>query len=417
MLAASSDFDVSPLRLNYRAISKTMLRAFVPRETIAGESRVAATPETIEKLIGLGLSVTVEAGAGAGAHIDDEAFSASGATLVEEASAAWGEADLVLTVRGADQEQAQRLKQGAILIGLLSPADAAPTAALLAQRQVTSLALELLPRVTRAQSMDALSSQASIAGYKAVLLAAGRLAKYFPLLMTAAGTVKPARVVVMGAGVAGLQAIATAKRLGAVVEVSDIRPAVEEEIKSLGGRFIELPMVESGEGKGGYAKQMGEDFLVRQREIVQKHLAAADVAITTAQIPGRKAPTLITREMVESMRRGAVIVDLAVEQGGNCELSRLDEEVVHQGVLILGPRNLAATMAEDASNLYARNILAVLREMVKVGAEGAENTENTVEIDPENDVLVPMLWTHGGEVTHGPTAEKLAASGAAAQGD
>lgn len=384
-----------------------MLQSFVPRETIAGELRVAATPETVEKLIALGLKVTIEAGAGAGANIDDEAFVAKGATLASDPALAWSEADLVLTVRGVDHEQAGRLRQGATLIGLLSPSEEAETAALLAQRQVTSLALELLPRVSRAQTMDALSSQASIAGYKAVLLAAGRLAKYFPLLMTAAGTVKPARVVVMGAGVAGLQAIATAKRLGAVVEVSDIRPAVEEEVKSLGGRFIELPMVESGEGKGGYAKQMGEDFLIRQREIVQKHLAAADVAITTAQIPGRKAPTLITREMVESMRRGAVIVDLAVEQGGNCELSRVGEEVVHHGVVILGPANLAATMAEDASKLYARNILAVLGEMVK---------EGKIVIDPENDVVAPMLWTHGGEVTHGPTAERLTQATTAGMG-
>jgi NAD(P) transhydrogenase subunit alpha len=223
--------------------------------------------------------------------------------------------------------------------------------------------------------------------------------------MTAAGTVKPARVVVMGAGVAGLQAVATARRLGAVVEVSDIRPAVAEEVHSLGGRFIELPMQESGAGQGGYAKQMGEDFLRRQREIVQKHLAAADVAITTAQIPGRRAPTLITREMVEAMRRGAIIIDLAAEQGGNCELTRLGEEVEHQGVTILGPANLAATLSEDASALYARNLLALTRAMVSDGK---------IEIDPADEVLGPTLWTHGGAVVHAPTAERLGLAAPAA---
>jgi NAD(P) transhydrogenase subunit alpha len=258
--------------------------------------------------------------------------------------------------------------------------------------------MELVPRITRAQSMDALSSQASIAGYKAVLLAASRLRKYFPLLMTAAGTVAPARVVVMGAGVAGLQAIATARRLGAVVEVSDIRPAVKEEVESLGGRFIELPMEESGEGEGGYAKQMTEDFLRRQREIVAKRVAASDVVITTALVPGKKAPTLVTQEMVESMHPGSVIVDLAVEQGGNCVLSKADEEVVHDDVLILGPANLASQMPADASTLYARNVLALLQLTLSDGA---------VVVDTDDEVIAGTLVTHGGEVVHPPTAQQL----------
>jgi NAD(P) transhydrogenase subunit alpha len=231
-----------------------------------------------------------------------------------------------------------------------------------------------------------------------VLLAAGRLPKYFPLLMTAAGTIPPAKVVVMGAGVAGLQAIATAKRLGAQVEVSDIRPAVKEQVESLGGKFIELPMEESGEGAGGYAKEMGEDFLRRQREIVARHLAACDAVITTALVPGKKAPTLVTAEMVKGMRPGSVIVDLAVAQGGNCELSKQDEEVVEHGVLILGPSNLAAEMPHDASTLYARNVHNLVKEMV---AEG----ELTLDLDDE--IIDGALLTHGGEVRHAPTSEML----------
>jgi NAD(P) transhydrogenase subunit alpha len=249
--------------------------------------------------------------------------------------------------------------------------------------------------------MDALSSQASIGGYKAVLLAAWRLPKYFPLLMTAAGTIKPSRVVVMGAGVAGLQAIATAKRLGAVVEVSDIRPAVKEQVESLGGKFIELPQAESGEGQGGYAREMGEDFLRRQREIVQRHLSQADAVITTALVPGRPAPRLVTAEMVRAMRPGSIIIDLAVEQGGNCELSQADREVVENGVLILGPSNLPATMPHDASLLFARNAFALLQLLL--------DKEGKLTINTEDEVVAGALLTHVGRLLHQPTAERLAA--------
>jgi NAD(P) transhydrogenase subunit alpha len=251
--------------------------------------------------------------------------------------------------------------------------------------------------------MDALSSQASIGGYKAVLLAAWRLPKYLPLLMTAAGTIKPARVVVMGAGVAGLQAIATAKRLGAVVEVSDVRPAVKEQVESLGGKFIELPLAESGEGQGGYAREMGEDFLRRQREIVQRHLAAADAVITTALVPGKPAPRLVTAEMVRAMRPGSVIVDLAVEQGGNCELSQADSEVVENGVVILGPSNLPAAMPHDASLLYARNLLSLLQLVI--------DKEGKVAPDLGDEILAGAILTHGGKVLHKPTAEQLELQG------
>jgi len=377
-----------------------MAKVFIPRERRPGETRVAATPETVRRMAKLGLEPLVEAGAGEASLFRDADFEAAGARLVADAAEAWKTADVVLKVAPPEAtNEAGRLKPGAVLIGFLAPHRELEMVRLLAAGGVTSFALELLPRVTRAQPMDALSSQASIGGYKAVLLAAWRLPKYLPLLMTAAGTIKPARVVVMGAGVAGLQAIATAKRLGAVVEVSDVRPAVKEQVESLGGRFIELPLAESGEGQGGYAREMGEDFLRRQREIVQRHLAAADAVITTALVPGKPAPRLITAEMVRAMRPGAVIVDLAVEQGGNCELSQPDREVLENGVLILGPSNLAAAMPHDASLLYARNVFALLQILL--------DKEGKLAPDLNDEILAGALLTHGGTVVHKPTAERL----------
>jgi NAD(P) transhydrogenase subunit alpha len=375
-----------------------MVNVFIPRERRRGETRVAATPETVRKMVKAGLEVTVERDAGLAASFPDADFEAAGARLADDPLAAASSADVVLTVTAPEPDDAAALKPGALLAGLLAPHRNLDLVRTLAERRITSLAMELVPRITRAQSMDALSSQANIAGYKAVLLAALRLPKYMPLLMTAAGTIKPARVVVMGAGVAGLQAVATARRLGAIVEVSDIRPAVKEQVQSLGGRFIELPEAESGEGAGGYAREMGEDFLRRQREIVQRHLAQADAVITTALVPGRPAPRLVTAEMVDAMRPGSVIVDLAVEQGGNCELSAADQEVVHKGVLILGPSNLAATMPHDASSLYARNVWALLQLLLKEGG---------IAVDTQDEVVAGTLLTHDGQVVHAPTAERL----------
>lgn len=381
-----------------------MPRVFVPKERRPAESRVAATPETVKRLVKAGLEVTVETGAGVASHLSDEAYREAGATIGSDPAVLWTEADLVLKVAplGAPPElfesEADSIRDGAVLIGLLAPHANLESVRVLAERRVTALSMELIPRITRAQGMDALSSQASIAGYKAVLVAANRLDKYFPLLMTAAGTVSPARVVIMGAGVAGLQAIATARRLGAVVEVSDIREAAREQVQSLGARFIELPMEETGEGQGGYARQMSEDFLRRQREIVQQHVAAADIVITTAQVPGKPAPRLVTREMIEAMRPGAVIVDLATESGGNCELSRAGEDVVHRGVAILGPLNLAATMPRDASSLYSRNVLALVLHLLKDGRP---------VIDEADEIVGPTLLTHAGRVIHGPTAERI----------
>jgi NAD(P) transhydrogenase subunit alpha len=383
-----------------------MVKVFIPRERRLGETRVAATPETVRRMIKLGLEVAVERGAGEASLFHDAEFETAGAHLVADPSEAWESADVVLKVTppgvfaGLPGHEAEGLKPGAVLISFLAPHRNLDMVRTLATGNVTSFALELVPRVTRAQSMDALSSQASIAGYKAVLLAAWRLSKYFPLLMTAAGTIKPSRVVVMGAGVAGLQAIATAKRLGAVVEVSDIRPAVKEQVESLGGKFIELPQAESGEGQGGYAREMGEDFLRRQREIVQRHLSQADAVITTALVPGRPAPRLVTAEMVHAMRPGSIIVDLAVEQGGNCELSQPDREVIENGVLILGPSNLAAAMPHDASLLFARNVYALLQLLL--------DKEGKLAIDTGDEVIAGALLTHAGQVVQKPIAELLA---------
>jgi len=377
-----------------------MVKVFVPRERRPGETRVAATPETVRRMVKLGLEVAVERGAGEASQFQDAEFEAAGARLLDDPAAGWESADVVLKVTPPDAGEG-RLKPGAVLIAFLAPYRHPDMVRALAAGNVTSLALELVPRVTRAQPMDALSSQASIAGYKAVLLAAWRLPKYFPLLMTAAGTIKPARVVIMGAGVAGLQAIATAKRLGAVVEVSDIRAAVKEQVESLGGKFIELPQAESGEGQGGYAREMGEDFLRRQREIVQRHLSQADAVITTALVPGRPAPRLITADMVHAMRPGAIIVDLAVEQGGNCELSQADREVVENGVTIVGPSNLAATMPHDSSLLFARNVLSLLQLLL--------DKEGSLAVNTEDEVIAGSLLTHAGQVVHQPTAERLAA--------
>jgi NAD(P) transhydrogenase subunit alpha len=381
-----------------------MPNVFIPREKRRGETRVAATPETVKKMVKSGLEVVLERGAGEFAFFRDADYETAGARLEDDAVRGWSAADVVLKVVPPDPSEAAGLRSGALLIGLLAPHRELDLVRLLAERGATSLAMELIPRITRAQTMDALSSQANIGGYKAVLLAALHLPKYFPLLMTAAGTIKPARVVIMGAGVAGLQAIATARRLGAIVEVSDIRPAVKEQVQSLGARFIELPLAESGEGQGGYAREMGEDFLRRQREIVQQHLSQADAVITTALIPGRPAPKLVTTEMVNAMRPGAVIIDLAVEQGGNCELSQADQQVVHGGVLILGPSNLPATMPHDASSLYARNVNALLQLLWKDGK---------LTVDPADEVIAGSLLTHEGRVAHGPTAERLGAGEAA----
>jgi H+-translocating NAD(P) transhydrogenase subunit alpha len=372
-------------------------QVFVAKESTPGELRVAATPETIKRYVKDGLSVVVQTGAGAGANISDAQFEGAGATIAQDAKAAWQSADLVLKV-GLVAEEAALLKQGAIVVSHVWPHKNLPAVKAMMERKASCLAMDLVPRISRAQSMDSLSSQANIAGYKAVVLAAGRLGKYFPLLMTAAGTIQPSRVVIMGAGVAGLQAIATARRLGAVVEVSDIRPAVKEQVESLGAKFIDLPMQESGEGQGGYAKEVSADFLAKQQEVLKARIAAADVVITTAQVPGKPAPKLVTEDMVKAMRPGSVLVDLAAESGGNCVLTENNKEVVKHGVLILGYSNLPNTMPEDASNLYARNVQALVKLI---------NDKGALKLNLEDEIIAGALLTTDGAVRHEPTAAAL----------
>ena len=382
-----------------------MLKVFVPKERRSGETRVAATPDTIKKLVKENIEVVVETGAGAAASFLDSAYEAAGAKLTSDLASAWSTADIVLKVTeptdnpDLGKHEAEALKPGAILVGLMSPHRNVDIVKRLVANKVTTLAMELVPRITRAQSMDVLSSQANIAGYKAVLLAAANLPRYFPLLMTAAGTIQPARVVIMGAGVAGLSAIATARRLGAVVEVSDIRPAVKEQVQSLGAKFIDLPNLESGEGQGGYAKEMSAEFIAKQQSIIKARIVLADVVITTALVPGRPAPRLVTADMVQGMKTGSVIVDLAVEQGGNCELSEPGKTVIKHGVKLIGEYNLPASLPYDASQLFAKNVQALLMLIAKGGE---------LKLDLEDEVIKGTLLTHDGRVMHGPTSELVA---------
>jgi NAD(P) transhydrogenase subunit alpha len=367
----------------------------IPAETHPGETRVAATPETVKKLTGAGHhQVFVQAGAGAGASLPDDQFAAAGASVVASAGEAWRHADIVLKVRGPGAEELAGMHAGQVLVGLLNPYRKEGIEAL-ARQGITAFAMEALPRISRAQNMDVLSSQANIGGYKAVLMAAGVYRRMMPMLMTAAGTVKAARVVVMGVGVAGLQAIATAKRLGAVVEATDVRAETKEQVESLGARFIEVPLTEAekelARGQGGYAREMGEDYRKRQAALVAERIRQADIVITTALIPGRPAPVLVTEDMVKSMRPGSVIVDMAVEQGGNCPLSELNRTVVKHGVHIVGHANLPALVATDASALYARNLLNFLGLMLhpKTGA---------FTINREDEIVAGTLMCMGGEV-------------------
>jgi NAD(P) transhydrogenase subunit alpha len=370
----------------------------VPAETAAGETRVSVTPETAKKLVAQGHAVVVQSGAGLAASVTDAAYEAAGAQITDAAGAF--AAEVVLKVRAPSNAESALLKPGAVVVGMLNPFDAAGLQRL-ATAGVTAFALEAAPRTTRAQSMDVLSSQANIAGYKAVMIAADAYQRFFPMLMTAAGTVKAARVVVLGVGVAGLQAIATAKRLGAVIEASDVRPSVKEQVESLGGKFIEVSYdtdeeKEAAVGVGGYAKPMPASWLARQQAEVAKRVAQADVVISTALIPGRAAPTLVTEEMVRSMKPGSVIVDIAAGKGpggvgGNCPLTETDRTVVKHGVTLVGETNLPARVAADASSLYARNVLDFLKLILP--------KEGGLKIDLEDDIVVACRMTQDGQVT------------------
>ena len=372
------------------------MRIGVPAETTAGETRVAVTPETAKKIIAQGHQVLVQSGAGVAASVPDAAYEAAGAQITDTAGALG--AELVLKVRAPSAAELAHMKSGAALVGMLNPFDAEGLQRI-AAAGVTSFALEAAPRTTRAQSMDVLSSQANIAGYKAVMIASDKYQRFFPMLMTAAGTVKAARVVILGVGVAGLQAIATAKRLGAVIEASDVRPSVKEQVESLGAKFIDVPYEtaeekEAAEGVGGYARPMPQSWLDRQKLEVAKRVAQADVVITTALIPGRAAPVLVTEDMVKSMKPGSVIVDLAAGRGpgggGNCPLTETDRTVVKHGVTLVGETNLPALVAADASALYARNVLDFLK--LVLGKEGG------LQVDLNDDIVAACLMTQGGEV-------------------
>jgi H+-translocating NAD(P) transhydrogenase subunit alpha len=373
------------------------MRIGVPAETLPGETRVAVTPETAKKLIAQGHQIVVQSGAGVSASVLDAAYEAAGAQI-GDAAAAYG-CPLVLKVRSPQAHELALMPSGTTLVGMLNPFDATGLQQL-ASAGITGFALEAAPRTTRAQSMDVLSSQANIAGYKAVMMAADKYQRFFPMLMTAAGTVKAARVVILGVGVAGLQAIATAKRLGAVIEASDVRPSVKEQIESLGGKFIDVPYEtaeekEAAEGVGGYAKPMPASWLTRQAAEVAKRVAQADIVISTALIPGRAAPTLITEDMVKSMKPGSVIVDIAAGKGagglgGNCPLSEADKTVVKHGITIIGDTNLPALVAADASALYARNVLDFLKLILP--------KEGDITIDMQDDIVAACLMAQGGEV-------------------
>src|SRR5215211_7173955 len=373
----------------------------VLRETQEGEARVALMPESIKKLVGLGTSVNIESSAGLNAARTDDDFREAGAEVTSDREALLADTDVLAAVNRPAANDFARLKKGAVVIGFLRPLDE-PSALLPAlDRGVTTFSVELIPRITRAQAMDALSSMATVAGYKAVLIGAAHIPRMFPLLMTAAGTVPPARVLVLGAGVAGLQAIATARRLGAVVEAYDVRAAAGEQVRSLGATFLEVDLggIQT-EDAGGYAKELTEEAMARGRELIAKHAKSADVIITTAQVPGRRAPLLITEEAVNGMKRGSIIIDLAGATGGNCALSQADVTVERDGVTILAPTNLPATVPVHASQLYSRNITSFLSLLIKNGE---------LQIDMNDDVVGPSCVTHQGQVVNQRVAASLSA--------
>jgi NAD(P) transhydrogenase subunit alpha len=376
----------------------------VPKETWPGETRVALIPAAIGALKKTGLDVVVERGAGTAAGFTDAAYEQAGATLAPR-NEVFGTADILLQVRAIPAEL-DRLRSGQVVIGFADPLGAPDDVRTLAGRGVTAFSMELMPRITRAQSMDALSSMATIAGYKGVLLAADHLPRMFPMMMTAAGTLSAARVFVVGAGVAGLQAIATSKRLGARVEAYDVRPAVKEQVQSLGARFVEMELqTQNAEDKGGYAKAQDESFYQRQREMMLRVVAASDVVITTALIPGKKAPILITEEMVEAMAPGSVLVDLAAERGGNCALTKPDTEVVHRGVTVVGPSNPPALVPYHASQMYSKNITTFLSHLL--GKEGAKKA--ALELDLTDEITRETLIARDGDVAHARVRELLGA--------
>ncbi len=368
-----------------------MTKILIPIETASGERRVSATPSAVKKLKGLGCEVFVESSAGELSGFNDTLYKESGGEIVSKSNInIWENADVVFCVQPPSESNLSKLKKGAILLGLLSPYANEKLQKTITSQKISALSMELLPRISRAQSSDVLSSQANIAGYKAVLLAASELDRYFPMLMTAAGTVQPAKVVVLGGGVAGLQAVATAKRLGAIVFVSDIRPAVKEQVESLGARFIELPEIDEKPGEsGGYAKAVTPEFLSKQKATLTKYLSEADVAVCTAQVLGKKAPVLIDSHMIEKMRPGAVVIDLAVSQGGNCEGTKSNETIIRNGVKLIGAGELPSSVPYDASTLYAKNLTSLITPFIKDGV---------INLDKEDELISGCLLSNEGVI-------------------
>ena len=376
------------------------MNVVIPKETSDNETRVAATPGSIKELVKAGLSVMVETQAGIKSHISDTDYINAGASIIESKEELLSKADILLKVLPPTLDQIVLLQPKSIVISFCQTTRDIDTVKALKEQSVTGFSMHLIPRTTLAQKMDALSSQANIAGYKAVLIAASKLGVYMPLLMTAAGTIRPAKVLVLGAGVAGLQAIATAKRLGAQVEAFDVRPIVKEQVESLGAKFIEVDSSNDSEGvgDGGYAKETSEDYKNRQQKLIHDHISKSDVVVTTALIPGKPAPKLISESMVNSMKPGSIIMDLASENGGNCELTKKDEIITHNGVIINGSSNIPGSMPVHASELYAKNITAFLTYMIEDGE---------VKLDLDDEIVSGSMYTHLGEVTHEPTQEAI----------
>jgi H+-translocating NAD(P) transhydrogenase subunit alpha len=374
------------------------MKIAVAKEIEVGERRVALIPDMVARLVKAGLEIFVEAGAGEQSFFYDDAYEAAGAKIVADSAQLWGEADLLLKVSAPREEEIHKLREGSAIVSFLNPLGNPSIVDRLAQRGITAFSMEMIPRTTKAQSMDALSSQAAIAGYKAVLLAAATAPKFFPMLTTAAGTIRPAKVLVMGAGVAGLQAIATARRLGAVVEAFDIRPAVKEEVQSLGAKFVEVKLDEETVAEGGYAREISEESKRRTQEVLSDTVAAADIVITTAQVPGRKAPRLITEEMFARMKPGAAIVDLAAEQGGNCAYTEAGKDIVRNGVTIVGPINLPASMPVHASQMYSKNIATFIQYMIK---------DDALNLDFSDEIIGSTCVAHGHEIRNDRVREAL----------
>ena len=375
------------------------MKISIPKETIHGETRVAATPQSVKELIKAGYEVNIETGAGTSSFISDDDFKNAGANIVNSTNELFKDSDIIIKVAAPTSDEIELMPKDSILVSFFQPTIELEKVKSISNKKITGLSMHLVPRTTLAQKMDALSSQANIAGYKAVLMGSSHMNVYMPLLMTAAGTIRPAKVLILGAGVAGLQAIATAKRLGAQVEAFDVRPEVKEQVESLGAKFVEVSSEsDDGVGEGGYAKETSDEYKQKQQELIKEHISKADMVVTTALIPGRKAPILIGKDVVELMKPGSVIMDLAAENGGNCEVTEKDKIITHNDVIVDGTSNIPATMPVHASELYAKNISALVLYMTK---------ENNLNLDMDDEIISGSTFTHEGTITHEPTRNLL----------